>query len=326
MVEEIRRKTEDAEAKERERADLDEKRSGLEDELEQLRRRMDDLSGEASRLSGEVTEKRHFFDRAKVAFSTASASMEAIALRRQAIAESKGRVSFNGNPLINFARIMKKLLYETGTRITSLTNTVKGYELRLTGRSRRAEEARQKSEGLRLDTDEKERRARLLEELERNLEGFSQSVKAVMKEAGHGVLTGIHGPVSRLIRVPGAYTVAIETAMGAAMQNIVVSEEQDAGDPFAEAKDKGAATFCPWTTVQGNVLQEKGLEGCPGFVGIAAALCQCEPAYQGVLNSILGRIVVAEDLDSAVKQLLGVMAIAFALLRWTVRWSMPAAL
>ncbi len=302
MAEEIRQKTEGAKAKEQERAELDKKRSSLEEELEQLRRSMDNLSGEASRLSGEATEKSASLTELKVAFSTASASMEAIALRRRAITESKGARKLQWQSFDKLCKDYEKLLHETEARITSLTNTVKGYELRLAGRSRRAEEARQKSERLRLDTDEKERRARLLEELERNLEGFSQSVKAVMKEAGHGVLSGIHGPVSRLIRVPGAYTVAVETAMGAAMQNIVVSEEQDAKRAILllKQKDKGRATFLPLTTVRGNVLQEKGLEGCPGFVGIAAALCQCEPAYQGVLNSILGRIVVAEDLDSAV--------------------------
>ncbi|HEX3040346.1 MAG TPA: chromosome segregation protein SMC, partial [Caproiciproducens sp.] len=134
------------------------------------------------------------------------------------------------------------------------------------------------------------------------LEGFSQSVKTVMKEAGRGTINGIHGPVSRLVHVPQEYAVAIEIALGAAMQNIVVGDEQDAkrAIQLLKQRDSGRATFLPLSTIKGNLLQENGLEDCPGFVGIAARLCSSEAKYNGILNSLLGRIAVAEDLDSAV--------------------------
>ena len=105
---------------------------------------------------------------------------------------------------------------------------MRGHELRLQGRRKKAEEARAKCDSLRLDTEERERRARLLEDLERNMEGFSQSVKTVMRETKRGNLGGIHGPVSQLIEVPQRYSVAIETALGASMQHIIVSTERDA--------------------------------------------------------------------------------------------------
>ena len=140
-----------------------------------------------------------------------------------------------------------------------------------------------------------------MEDLERNLEGFSQSVKLVMKEAKHGTLPGIHGPVSRLIKVPREYAVAIETALGPAMQNIVVGSEQDAKRAigFLKQRDGGRATFLPLSNIRGNVLNEPGLEECPGVVGIAGKLCTCDEQYNGILHSLLGRIVVAEDLDAA---------------------------
>ena len=100
--------------------------------------------------------------------------------------------------------------------------------MRRTSRRQRVETFKQQSDKCNLDVQEQLRRAKLLEDLERNLEGFNQSVKIVMKECSHGALSGIHGPVSRLITVPGEYAVAIETALGAAMQNIVVGTEQDA--------------------------------------------------------------------------------------------------
>ena len=123
-----------------------------------------------------------------------------------------------------------------------------------------------------------------------------------MREASRGNLSGIHGPLSRLFRVPQQYAVAIETAMGAAMQNIVVGTEQDAKAAIRllKQRDAGRATFLPLSTIRGSLLEEPSLEACPGFVGVAASLCSCEEEYEGVLNSVLGRIAIAEDLDSAV--------------------------
>ncbi|MFR8530557.1 MAG: chromosome segregation protein SMC [Anaeromassilibacillus sp.] len=111
----------------------------------------------------------------------------------------------------------------------------------------------------------------------------------------------MHGPVSRLIKVPREYAVAIETALGPAMQNIVVGSEQDAKRAigFLKQRDGGRATFLPLSNIRGNVLNEPGLEECPGVVGIAGKLCTCDEQYNGILHSLLGRIVVAEDLDAA---------------------------
>ena len=91
-----------------------------------------------------------------------------------------------------------------------------------------------------------------------------------MKEAKHGTLPGIHGPVSRLIKVPREYAVAIETALGPAMQNVVVGSEQDAKRAigFLKQRDGGRATFLPLSNIHGNVLNEPGVEDCPGVFGI----------------------------------------------------------
>ena len=174
--------------------------------------------------------------------------------------------------------------------------------MRVASRKQKAEEQKKENDRLHLDIQEQLRKAKALEDLERNLEGFAQSVKAVMREASRGNLSGIHGPLSRLFRVPQQYAVAIETAMGAAMQNIVVGTEQDAKAAIRllKQRDAGRATFLPLSTIRGSLLEEPSLEACPGFVGVAASLCSCEEEYEGVLNSVLGRIAIAEDLDSAV--------------------------
>ncbi len=146
-------------------------------------------------------------------------------------------------------------------------------------------------------------KARMLEELERNLEGFAQSVKLVMKKSASGELHGIHGPVSRVIKTDPQYGTAIEIALGAAMQNIVTENDEDAKAAIRYLKqhDGGRATFLPMSTIKGRSLSEQGLESCRGFVGIASALCCCDGCYEGILSNLLGRIVVAEDLDCAVE-------------------------
>ncbi len=193
-------------------------------------------------------------------------------------------------------------LAESEKRLTELTNAVSGCELILKNSERKRDAVKSDGDRLTLDINEVRRHKSFLENMERNLEGFSQSVKVLVRESKNGALSGIHGPVSRVISVPSEYAVAIETALGAAMQNIVTETEEDAkrAIAFLKRRDAGRATFLPMSTIKGRELEERGLEGCEGFVGVASRLCSCEERYLGILRSLLGRICIAEDLDCAV--------------------------
>ncbi len=193
------------------------------------------------------------------------------------------------------------MVRDTENKIRAAENSVRGYEMRLDSRRKKAESAKAEADKLHLDAGEQLRRAKLLQDLERNLEGFTQSVKTVMRERERGNLRGVHGPVTKLIRVPREYAVALETALGGAMQNVVVDSEEaaKAAIRLLKQRDSGRATFLPLTTTQGRVISSRELEDAPGFVGIASELCSCDPMYNGVRDSLLGRTVVAEDLDSA---------------------------
>ena len=172
----------------------------------------------------------------------------------------------------------------------------------LESRRAKAEEAKKQADALFLEAQTREKRAQMLEELEKNLEGFAYSVKEVMKAAGRGLLTGVRGPVSRLIAVEGKYATAIEIALGAAMQNIVVETERDAKKAIQLLKEQkaGRGTFLPMTSIRGRALDERGLAECEGFVGLAVDLISYEDQYREILSSLLGRVAVAEDLDAAV--------------------------
>ncbi|OUO74286.1 chromosome segregation protein SMC [Anaeromassilibacillus sp. An250] len=269
--------------------------------LEELRQGMGETAAQIDRYSRQIDELSTESTQEKLASMTAASTISEIQLRMQTVEQTLAEKRERAETLKQSDADFAKMLADTESRIQALSNTVKGYEMRLNSRRQRAEAAKKQSEKLHLDANECARRARLLEDLERNLEGFSQSVKLVMKEAKHGTLPGIHGPVSRLIKVPREYAVAIETALGPAMQNIVVGSEQDAKRAigFLKQRDGGRATFLPLSNIRGNVLNEPGLEECPGVVGIAGKLCTCDEQYNGILHSLLGRIVVAEDLDAA---------------------------
>ncbi len=240
---------------------------------------------------------------ARAAKMTATASISDMSLRLANIERSlyaKIKLLDEQKDALKDFQAMSK---EAAENFTNQTNAVKGYELKLLQKQKKRDEIKAQGDKLTLDINGIKRNISFLENLEKNLEGFAQSVKVVVKESRSGVLHGIHGPVSRVIKVPVEYAVAIETALGAAMQNIVTETEDDAKKAiaFLKRKDAGRATFLPLSTIRGNVLQEKGLDNCNGFVGVASNLCSCDEKYKGILNSLLGRICIAENLDFAVE-------------------------
>lgn len=185
--------------------------------------------------------------------------------------------------------------------ITSFKNSIDGLELKLSSKEKKRNELKAESDKLALDVREHQRKILFLENLERNLEGFSKSVKIIVNASKNGKLHGICGPVSRVISVPPKYGVAIETALGAAMQNIVVNSDEDAKQAirYLKSTDGGRATFLPLNTIKPRELRENGLDDCYGFVGVASQLCTCDAKYNDILSSLLGRIVVADGLNSA---------------------------
>ena len=186
-------------------------------------------------------------------------------------------------------------------QVNSLQNTVNGYQMRADSRTARLETARAEADKCALDAEDKRRRIKLLEDLENSMEGFSGSVKLVMKQADAGALRGIRGPVTRLIDVPGNIALAIETALGAAAQHIVCDREDDAKKAITYLKNNkaGRATFLPVDTIKGRQLEEKGVENAFGVVGIASELVGCDDRYREIIDNLLGKTVVAETLDDA---------------------------
>ena len=196
----------------------------------------------------------------------------------------------------------RKELRRAQEDVTAANNTISGYTLRQNTRIKRRDELQQTVRELNGQMDSVTAKLRVFRAMERDFESYTKSVRLVMQESQRGSLRNIHGPVSRLIRTEDEYTVAVEIALGAAMQQIVVSTENDgkAAISYLKRTGGGRATFLPLNTIQGKSLNESGLESCRGFVGIASDLVSCQNTYKGIVENLLGRTVIMRDIDAAI--------------------------
>ena len=194
------------------------------------------------------------------------------------------------------------LLEEIEDKTESINNSKAGMLMKRDLRKNQLSALEEKRGKIRRDAENFAHHAKLLQDLERNMEGFGQSVKYILDRGAAGSLRGILEPVSKILSVDAKYSLAVETAVGAALQNIVVTDEDAAKKAIKMLKEqgKGRVTFLPLTSVKGSRLEEKGLSSCEGFIGIGCDLVKNDPKYDGIVKSVLGRIVFAEDLDCAV--------------------------
>ncbi len=146
-------------------------------------------------------------------------------------------------------------------------------------------------------------RLRVLREMERDYAGYQQAVKQVLLHARGNA--GVHGVVATLMRVPKEYERAIEAVLGGALQNVVTSDEYVARDMIAYLRENklGRATFLPLTTIGGRTLdaRERELLKMPGCVGLASELVGFDETYRGIVENLLGRTVIAENLDAGIE-------------------------
>lgn len=255
---------------------------------------IDDLTKELSKLTMEVSNHK------VLSLSYNSSIQEAeekINLTDKNILEKQKYL----DEILSESLKYKKHYEEILNKILEMENSLKGYELKLSSKREKAELLKKQVDKLNLDEQECIRKIKLLEDLERNLEGFANSVKFVMQESKNGMLPGIHGPISKLIKVKDEYAAAIEVALGSSVQNIVVNNENDAKQAIALLKQKncGRATFLPISVINGNEISIDHIDNIDGVIGVASTLCNCNEKYKLILKSLLGRIIVVDNLNTA---------------------------
>ena len=312
-------------------ADQESRSGGIAQQIEQLQSRIAQIGGELdtinAQLQAAVDESR------ALAESTDKAAGELLALRAQqalCATEAANRRAELNSLQTSLADVLErrkdleadraaaaarleqsqrqaqeceKRLSEAKENVTAANNMIAGYALRLKTRAEKRDQLQKQLDAAGVQLNTAESKVRMLLEMERDYEGFSKAVRLVMQEAGRGGLRGVHGPVSSLIRTDDAYTTAVETALGAAMQNIVVDTDDDgkAAITMLKRRDGGRATFLPLRSVGGKRMDERDFAAQRGYVGVASALVSCDARYQSVIESLLGRTVIAETLDDAVR-------------------------
>ena len=192
--------------------------------------------------------------------------------------------------------------YETlAGRMRQLQNVVNGHRMKMSGRENRVAALRDEVTKLTVDGRSMDGRIAMLTEMEKDYEGFNRAVKTVMREAERGTLHGIHGPVANLVRAEDRCALAIETALGAAAQNIVVDRPEDgkAAIELLKRRDGGRGTFLPLEAIRGGTLKNPPRNE-RGVLGLAIDLVDYDRTYENIFENLLGRTVVAETLADAV--------------------------
>lgn len=253
------------------------------------------LSSEISALSVELADNR-------VTSETANSSIDEITSRIKAIDDTLGG---RQETYLRYKKDMETAennLKNCEEEMSSIKNSIDGYSMRFESRGRKAQECQEALVEKQREFGKAEDRIKILQDLEKSMEGYSGAIKAVMNETKRGALKGIHGPLSQLITVKDKYSTAIETALGAAVQNIVTDTENDAKRAinFLKESRAGRATFLPIAAIKGRLLTEKGLDDEFGFVSLASELVTADKKYSEIIDSLLGRTVVCDDMDCAI--------------------------
>ena len=234
--------------------------------------------------------------------SAMNAGLAELSERRAALEAESESVDGQLTEKRRAASASRRALEEAQEEADAVRNIISGHTLKMEGRVKREETARQKSIDLTMEKNNLDSRIHLLSEMEKEYEGFNKAVRLIMQAAEKNALRGVHGPVANLMTTDKRYAVAIEIALGAGMQNVVVDREEDAKSAinFLKQRDGGRATFLPLTAIRGDVLREAGVEREYGYVGVASQLVQFDKRYAEIFNNLLGRTVVVEDMDCGI--------------------------
>ncbi len=279
---------------EKEIAEAEKALAGAEAESSRLGENVDKAGSEINGLYIKQSEYRFAVESAKNAIREENSRLEEI---------SEGNTDFSRKLEEHRQRLSEaeKDKEKNSAANQELKNKLSGLEMLYKSRKNGFEQAKAEFEKALYELKDRQQRRKILTDLENNMEGFAGSVKLVLKAGKQGRISGVLGTVAQNIGVKPEYAVAVETALGGAMQNIIVENEDIAKRCIRFLKEQrgGRATFLPLTSVNGRELDEKGLEECSGFVSIASRIIEADEKFSGIISSLLGRIAIAEDIDSA---------------------------
>ena len=289
--------------------ELEHDKNEVETALAALLKQAEELSKNAGEAASEAEALRA---REALALSAAADSRAEVAALRSTLSEMDERESAiaaeqeSGEAQLSETRKSaaenRRALESAQEEADAIRNIIAGHTMKMQGRIEREKETGEQHVSLTMEMNNLDSRIRLLSEMEKEYEGFNKAVRTVMQARERNALRGVHGPVAGLMKVNKKYAVAIEIALGAGLQNIVVEREEDAKSAIQllKQRDGGRATFLPLSTIRGEALRDERVKGEYGYVGLASELVEYDRAYDGIFKNLLGRTVVVEDLDCGI--------------------------
>ena len=275
-------------------SDLNKALEGLMAKAEELSRGANAANDEVENLRGREALARAAAADSRTEISAARSSVQSGEERKEQIAAEHAEVERQLEETKRAASESRRALEEAREDADAIQNIIKGHTMKMEGRVKREAEASERRVNLTMELSNLDSRIKLLSDMEKEYEGFNKAVRTVMQAAEGKLLRGVHGPVASLMTTDKKYAVAIEIALGAKLQDIVVDREEDAKAAInlLKQRDSGRATFQPLTAIRGAELKEAGLASEYGFVGVASELVKHDEKYRAVFASLLGNTVV----------------------------------
>ncbi len=271
------------------------------EKMESLLSSENQFSSKAAEISKKMSEVTVALSETKIAYTKAESSVEEITKRTANIDDNVALIEKDVNDANACLQSNQKDITEAEDKVEELLNVSNGLKMKLETCDKDIAEHKANFDKISKTLSEKESRAKTLSDLEKNMEGYSGAVKAVVKAANSNILHGICSPLSMAIDVKKEYLTAIEVALGGALQNIITENEQDAkiAINYLKKNNLGRATFLPISRIRAKSLNETGMDEILGFVSIASDLVECDKKYREIVNNLLSRVVIAQDMDSA---------------------------
>lgn len=299
-------------------ASIEEKNSEIEsitEELEKINRELDEINEQETRIQEESDETEMLLSQINSQILTKNSSLADNKIKSASLENSiallkndNDRLSVQLDESADITENLKAEKKAVLDEIESLTdekqscnNIISGYQLRMDGARQKIEtQTKQKNDLVRL-VEQKQTRVNALIDMQKHFSGFYDSVKSVMQAKSRNLLRGVHGPVSDILKINEKYSVAIETALGGQIQNIIVDTDNDAKAAIAFLKNNkaGRATFLPIETMKGIAVSNSEFKGS-GIIGVASSLVECGSTYRSIVDYLLGRICIVDNIDNAV--------------------------
>ena len=313
LVKEIAHLLEKKEKEQESGTEYSQKRTELERKLEEQRSALREKATEYDAASDELAALLEQIDRNRTNIFEFSAAVnsgkaeinslerlrETLDKRQQQLLQEKDTGNDSNKEALDRLNRLRNEKMQTAEELDELKERTAAQKDRASADRERERSLSRNLEELRISQGQISARMKTIQEMESNYEGYNYAVKHIMKSG----LAGIDGVVAELITVPRGYETAIETALGSALQNIVCADDNSAKAAIQSLKANraGRMTFLPMTSVRGKAFRDRRLESEPGFIGFGPDCLQYDSRYQGIIDYLLGRVVIVDDMDNALR-------------------------